>query len=610
MSAKKWLLMFAGTLCLLLVLCVGFNILMDPFGVFGDPLTHWDSYNMTNNPRVGKLEYLEEHHEAYNAYIIGSSSAASLDPALLEQYTGDQFYNLFVYGCDTKVFAQLADYVAQHYTVDHLVLNLGMNEAATYDSTTQKLTERNHALATGEGLPGFYLDYALCNPKYSGEKLLSLCRDTLLPQSFDVFHEESGCYDKRVRDVEKIGDLTQYLAQHGNDFPETEPQNDLLYIEQCAQSVEQIAALCEEKGIELTVIFSPVYISQWNALEESRILEYKARIAEITDFWDFSYSSVSCDSRYFYDSLHFRNATGRMMLARIFRDPRVYCPEDFGVYVSKDTEPGQLQREEVGAYSINVPVLMYHHLDAQAQGSTTMTPETFRRQMLAIREAGYETVTVAQLYDYVYHGTELPERPVCITFDDGYTSNYTLALPILEELGMKGTVFAIGSSVGHDRYKDTDYEILPHFDYEQIREMQAGQTLDVQSHSYDLHQWEPYETGKRARSHMGQLPLEGEEDYCAVLQRDLETYALEFRRETGREFLALAYPMGVYSTLSEVLIHESGIPITFSTDTDCRNTLVKGLPQTLYALCRLNVAEDTTVESLLDYLQQESGPKE
>ena len=89
-------------------------------------------------------------------------------------------------------------------------------------------------------------------------------------------------------------------------------------------------------------------------------------------------------------------------------------------------------------------------------------------------------------------------------------------------------------------------------------------------------------------------PGEREEDYAAVLERDLETYEQERVRELGEGFTALAYPGGYYDTLTEVLIHQSGIPVTLSIDTDRRNVLVRGLPQSLYALCRWNVTPGMT----------------
>ena len=64
-------------------------------------------------------------------------------------------------------------------------------------------------------------------------------------------------------------------------------------------------------------------------------------------------------------------------------------------------------------------------------------------------------------------------------------------------------------------------------------------------------------------------------------------------------FQALAYPGGYYDDLTEVLIHQAGIPVTFSIRTDARNVLVRGLPQSLYALCRWNVTERTAPQDLL-----------
>ena len=97
MSSKKWLVMFALTVALALAVCAGFNVLADPFGVFGDPILDWYGYNETNNPRTAKLVWLEEHHGDFDSYIIGSSSAASYSVEELNEYLDASFYNLFVY---------------------------------------------------------------------------------------------------------------------------------------------------------------------------------------------------------------------------------------------------------------------------------------------------------------------------------------------------------------------------------------------------------------------------------------------------------------------------------------------------------------------------------
>ena len=77
MSSKKWVLVFLVTVLVLAALLAGLNLAVDPFGAFGDRLLSWFSYDETNNPRVAKFSYLEQHHDEYDSYILGCSSTSS-----------------------------------------------------------------------------------------------------------------------------------------------------------------------------------------------------------------------------------------------------------------------------------------------------------------------------------------------------------------------------------------------------------------------------------------------------------------------------------------------------------------------------------------------------
>ena len=77
MSSGQWLRMFLATVLLIGVLIGIFNYCIDPYGVFGDPILQWWSYNETMNPRGAKMSYLKEHHEEYDSYVIGSSDASA-----------------------------------------------------------------------------------------------------------------------------------------------------------------------------------------------------------------------------------------------------------------------------------------------------------------------------------------------------------------------------------------------------------------------------------------------------------------------------------------------------------------------------------------------------
>lgn len=579
------------------------NMLIDPFGVFGDRLFQWTSYNETNNPRAAKAAWLEEHHGSFDSYIIGSSCAASLDPRQLDGYLDASFYNLFVYGSDAKDYRDHAAYLLERYEVKNLVLNLNYTEAITYDTGQDDIHYRMHPLASGENPLGFYLRYAFCAPEYALDKLRASLRDTDLPQSFDVFDAATGCYDKRLRDVERVGDPAVYAAAHGSDFYFSHPgAEEMPYLEEAMSAVRDIRDLCGEKGVNLIVILSPAYAGQLAVYSQEAIDRYRTALAQVTDFWDFSQTALSYDSRYFYDASHFRNAVGAMVLAEVFDDGAVWRPEGFGTYVTAESCAAYLARPvpepaDPADYTREVPLLMYH-----AFGEGAVTAEEFAGHLDALAAAGYTTVGIQEMIDYVYRGGDLPDKPVCLTMDDGYLSNYDVAFPLLQERGMTAAVFAIGVSVGHrEFYKDTDFPLTPHFGWEEARAM-AG-TIDLQSHTWDLHQWAPFETGDAVRTSALPLEGEGEADYAAVLLADLERYDGERQRELGAGFAALAYPGGYYSDLTEVLIHRYGIPVTATIRTDSRNVLVRGLPQSLYALCRYNVTAGMTGEQVVEMVR-------
>ena len=609
LSGKRWLGLFLSALLLVLALWGCLNFFVDPFGVFGNQT--WDSYSQTLNPRTGKGVYLSKNLDQYDSYIIGSSSAASYDPEVLESYLGGSFYNLFHYGADTAYDRALVEYLLRaDDDVKQIFLVLGINEANQARNQEDSLTDRGYYRVTGESPLTYYSRFLFASPSFAREKLDSQKKDTVLPQTFDVFLPESGCYDKQIRDVESIGALDAYLQKNGGDFLQAQEPKELAHIAECAENVAAIQDLCQSAGVSLTVVLSPVTEAQLMGYTDETLDEYVSAISQITAVWNFSVSPITYDPRYFYDVTHPRNAVGTMVLARIFENKDVYYPDEFGVLCQNGEAVSTARlREKAKAvteerYTETVPILLYHHLsdDKTASKDTTMPPELFQRHMALLKERGYETVTFADLIAYVNKGTPLPENPVVVTFDDGYLSNYEYAYPILKEQGFQATVFVIGCSVGHEKYyKDTDYEMTPHFGLAEIQEM-AG-TISIGSHTYDMHQWRDFESGDTVRTSM--LPLEGESesDYIAALTEDAARQDQLFSQLGLEKSTVLAFPTGAYTTLTDVTLKKLGYQVTLTTDSSRVNTLVQGLPQSLVDLGRFNVSADTTDEALLSYLE-------
>ena len=157
--------------------------------------------------------------------------------------------------------------------------------------------------------------------------------------------------------------------------------------------------------------------------------------------------------------------------------------------------------------------------------------------------------------------------------------------------------------------------------------MVTSGVIDIQSHTYDMHQWpegeaaaaeqkaqldgEPSSSSEKqavssdqpVRESAAQLDGESDLDYMKALSEDITVYQKEYLSNLGMTYDILSYPSGKYSVLSEVAASLNGIRATLTIDSDRKNTVVKGLPQTLFALARFNVTEETTEEELMEMLE-------
>jgi peptidoglycan/xylan/chitin deacetylase (PgdA/CDA1 family) len=136
---------------------------------------------------------------------------------------------------------------------------------------------------------------------------------------------------------------------------------------------------------------------------------------------------------------------------------------------------------------LTFPILMYHKVQAipPAPGylCNYVLPEQFERQMSALQEWGYTSITLEQWIEIRAGRQKAPERPIAITFDDGYRSIHENAWPVLRSRGMTATVFLVAGSIGETNDWATEEKQEPLLDPSQIAEMCAG-GICFGSHTY------------------------------------------------------------------------------------------------------------------------------
>jgi peptidoglycan/xylan/chitin deacetylase (PgdA/CDA1 family)/GT2 family glycosyltransferase len=138
-------------------------------------------------------------------------------------------------------------------------------------------------------------------------------------------------------------------------------------------------------------------------------------------------------------------------------------------------------------FGMRLPVLTYHHVGPLSPGANymfTLSPVRFRKQMNWLARRGFAPISPSDWVAWCREGRPLPEKPVMITFDDGYADVAEYALPEVQRHGFTATVFVVTSLVGETNKWDESAgcDTLGLMSKEQIREW-AKKGISFGSHS-------------------------------------------------------------------------------------------------------------------------------
>ncbi|MCS6828669.1 MAG: polysaccharide deacetylase family protein [Caldilinea sp.] len=226
------------------------------------------------------------------------------------------------------------------------------------------------------------------------------------------------------------------------------------------------------------------------------------------------------------------------------------------------------------ARTMRVPILMYHYLsepppDADAyRRDLSVSPAQFAEHLDRMLAEGYTTVSLYQVVDALQRGVLLPDKPVVITFDDGYRDNYENAFPLLRERGMVATIFVITDFMDEQR--------PAYLTWDMAREMLAA-GISIESHG---------------RNHVS---LAGKDDDYLVWQALGSLETIEY--ELGVRPRFISYPAGEYD--------QRTIDIFKSAHYWAGVTTRQGATldnQRLFELPRVRVRNTTTADELMRLL--------
>lgn len=200
----------------------------------------------------------------------------------------------------------------------------------------------------------------------------------------------------------------------------------------------------------------------------------------------------------------------------------------------------------------SIPVLMYHKVPDQALSSRHrifVTKTDFEAHLKFFRRQGFTTLTFRDLEEFrsgQREFSQFPQKPLVLTFDDGYLDNLTNAAPLLKKYQMKAVIYLLA-----------DHGILENsWDADGAEPLQALMTLEQKKRLSDF----DFEIGSHGLSHRNFQLLNAEQ-----MQGELVESKQSLEKDFGR-VLSFAYPYGCASEAALELAEEAGYEFAVKTD--------------------------------------------
>jgi peptidoglycan/xylan/chitin deacetylase (PgdA/CDA1 family) len=186
-----------------------------------------------------------------------------------------------------------------------------------------------------------------------------------------------------------------------------------------------------------------------------------------------------------------------------------------------------------------VPVLFYGGINNDAN---SVSPGHFKDQMVALKNAGFHTISLDDFYEYMQSGKPVPAKSFLLTFEDGRKDSYYEADPVLKSLGFKAVMFVIAenSLVEAHPFHLSRYELI---------QMRDTGRWDIQSHGGNTHSFHQIsQEGEQGHFYDNKLWLseqnrmESDAEFKSRISNDLASSKNNLEKLLGRPVYALGFP--------------------------------------------------------------------
>lgn len=224
-----------------------------------------------------------------------------------------------------------------------------------------------------------------------------------------------------------------------------------------------------------------------------------------------------------------------------------------------------------------------------------------------LQKNNYHVISVQDVLDAAKDGKPLPSKAVMLTFDDGYLSFYTRALPLLKRYKYPATLAVVGSWLE----QQTVAGVKPLMTVTQIREAMASGLVEIASHTYDLHHGivsNPQGNEQSAitsRLYSNEYDeYEKDEDYRKRIYQEVDKSSEKLLQLIGIRPRVMVWPYGEYNAIALEAAKSVGMKVTMGLN-DGRNTLAD-----ISVMKRMMITDDVNAQQFGEIVKNQRSGQE
>lgn len=302
-ALNRWGIALVGVGLLVLV---GMNLLIDPYGVFGRE-------NMADGPSVNerykKVEQVQNRPNAYQGLILGSSRSGMTNPEWIEDRTGLRFYNLSAFSAKPSDMHLLYEAYTRTSEPPKMVM-IGIDAMSfLVEEVGVDLSKRHHPVVEGSGWLSYWLDYLLAPSVIPSLEKLKAQDEQNVVFDFERGTYELSGYERQIKD-----DHEHYMSKKFEGWAASEYRDSFE-----VRELDELLALIEmlkADNVDVRAFIQPMH-RQWKERMSSILPRVKRALGSIRSLQDLS-DVGSDEDELWYEQRHYRSEVAKKVVALLF----------------------------------------------------------------------------------------------------------------------------------------------------------------------------------------------------------------------------------------------------------------------------------------------------